>query len=415
VIQRLAAMYAPPSRSAGAVVFTAFIDSLGTGVYLAGASLFFVVQVGLTVAQVGVGLSLAGVAAFASKVPVGSLADRFGPRSVLVMVQALRGMVFVSLAFIHGFPAFLIACIAMGILEGPVSPLTQAVVASVVDESSRTRTLAIVRSARNVAFSLGALVASPLLASGATWAHIAIMLLNAFSFFIAAYLMARVPILNKASVKARVTFRSIFSTFRNGPYIGLAAVCGAMSMYTSVLMIALPLWAVSVGAIDPGAVPVLIAINTVLSVVLQVPLAKIAEAENGGLRSIAWAGVALAIAFIGFGAVEFAHGWWPFALLSFGCVALTIGEVMHTAGEWELSFQFSEPSRRALYLSVFNLGEAAASMVGPVVLTVALIPAGAVGWAVAAGLVLLCAPIAAATTRQLRRRAAGHLAAESVG
>lgn len=159
--------YTPPSRAAGTIVFTAFVDSIGTGVYLAGASLFLVQHAGLTAAQIGLGLSAAGLAAFLTKVPLGSLADRLGTRNVLVLVQALRGLVFIGLALVDGFSAFLAISIAMGVLEGPVSPLTQAVVAAAVSDNDRVRTLAIVRSARNVAFSLGALLASPLIAIGA--------------------------------------------------------------------------------------------------------------------------------------------------------------------------------------------------------------------------------------------------------
>ncbi|QWL30952.1 MFS transporter [Rathayibacter toxicus] len=401
-------VYVPPSRPAGAVVFTAFIDSLGTGVYLAGSSLFFAIYVGLPIAEIGVGLSLAGLAAFVSKVPIGSLADRFGARKVLVVVQALRGGVFLSLAFVHGFPLFAMVCIAMGVVEGPVSPLTQAVISSVVVESARTRTLAIVRSVRNVAFSLGALVASPLLAVGASWSYMAIMFLNAASFFLAAVLMAQIPLVDRQSPTTRVSFPEMIGAFRNRPYIALAAACGVMSVHTSVLMIAMPLWAVSAGQVTAAAVPLLIGINTVLSVLLQVPVARVAEGIQGGLRSVTLAAIALAFSFVAFGCMAITHGGTPLALVIGGCILLTLGEVLHSAGEWELSFRFSDPDRRARDLSVFALGEAAATMVGPAILTVALVPAGLLGWIAAAAVMVGCVPAASAATRALQSAKNAH-------
>ena len=403
IAKRGLAGFVPPSRSAGAVVFTAFVDSLGTGVYLAGASIFFVKFAGLTIAQVGVGLSVAGAAAFLSKVPLGSLADRFGARNILVIVQALRGVVFIALAFVNDFPQYLVVCLAMGLLEGPVSPLTQAVVGSVVIDSDRIRTLAIVRSVRNVAFSLGALAASPLLAIGTTWSGMSIMFLNGASFFVAALLMSRVVVIFDQSVKARVSLGAVVRSFRNGPYLALATLSGAMSVYTSVLMIGIPLWAVGVGKVDAGVVPLLIAVNTVLSVVLQVPLSRIAERPGGGVRSLLVAAVALAFSFLTLGAVVWVSTGWAIVLIAVGVVALTIGEVTHTAGEWELSYAYADASRRSLYLSVFNLGEAAQSIVGPALLTVALIPAGWAGWLAAAVLMLACIPLVRLSVRALDR------------
>ena len=62
----------------------AFADALGTGTYLAGAVVFFTKALGLTAAQVGLGLSLGAVVGIATTFPIGALADRFGPRRVMI-------------------------------------------------------------------------------------------------------------------------------------------------------------------------------------------------------------------------------------------------------------------------------------------------------------------------------------------
>src|SRR5215831_4905086 len=80
-----------PARGAGrTLALVSFIDSIGTGLFLAGSAIFFVRSIGLSAAQVGLGLSIAGVVGFATTVPMGVLGDRVGPRRLFVLLQLWR-------------------------------------------------------------------------------------------------------------------------------------------------------------------------------------------------------------------------------------------------------------------------------------------------------------------------------------
>jgi hypothetical protein len=54
----------------------ALVDWVGTGLFLAVSTVFFVRVVGLSTVEVGSGLTFAALAAMPAAVPVGSLADR---------------------------------------------------------------------------------------------------------------------------------------------------------------------------------------------------------------------------------------------------------------------------------------------------------------------------------------------------
>ncbi|MCG8151121.1 MFS transporter, partial [Pimelobacter simplex] len=58
------------------------LSAFGDGVFLTGSAVFFTQIVGLSAAQVGLGLTIAGAVTFALAVPLGKLGDRYGAKRV---------------------------------------------------------------------------------------------------------------------------------------------------------------------------------------------------------------------------------------------------------------------------------------------------------------------------------------------
>jgi len=63
--------------------------ALGDGVFTTGNAVYFTQIVGLSAAQVGLGLSITGVVALALSVPLGKVADRYGARRMWAVGAAL--------------------------------------------------------------------------------------------------------------------------------------------------------------------------------------------------------------------------------------------------------------------------------------------------------------------------------------
>ena len=79
-------------RLAGQSVLSAF----GEGVFLTGSAVFFTQIVGLSAAQVGLGLTIAGVVTFAFAVPLGRLADRFGPKRMWALGALVEALLYLA-------------------------------------------------------------------------------------------------------------------------------------------------------------------------------------------------------------------------------------------------------------------------------------------------------------------------------
>src|SRR4051812_28340173 len=88
-------------------------SSVGTGAWYTSWALFLTRSIGLTPAQVGFGMTLAGLLALAAATPLGRLADRLGARevyAVLLAVQALASLAYLGVGSVAAFVT--VACLA---------------------------------------------------------------------------------------------------------------------------------------------------------------------------------------------------------------------------------------------------------------------------------------------------------------
>jgi hypothetical protein len=87
-----------------------------------------------------------------------------------------------------------------------------------------------------------------------------------------------------------------------------------------------------------------------------------------------------------------------------------VGEMMQSAGAWEISFALAPDHQQCLYQGFFGTGTAVARMLGPVLLTTLIIGWGTVGWLLLGGLFLLAGLVNGPVVRWAvaRRPAAGQ-------
>src|SRR3954452_16945987 len=79
----------PDDAVARSLAVQSVLYALGDGVFMTGNAVYFTQIVGLTAAQVGLGLSITGVVALALSVPLGKVADRYGARRMWAVGAAL--------------------------------------------------------------------------------------------------------------------------------------------------------------------------------------------------------------------------------------------------------------------------------------------------------------------------------------
>ena len=169
----------PNSRHLRALCAGTLISSIGTGAWYTTWALYLTRSVALTPAQVGLGLTAAGLLSVLAAGPCGVLADRLGARDVYVTLLTIQAVAYAGYLFVGSFASFLIcACIAECARGGAGGP-RNALVLALADGDDRLAALGAMRSASHVGWAVGAAIGALVVAVDTTAAYHAAVALNA--------------------------------------------------------------------------------------------------------------------------------------------------------------------------------------------------------------------------------------------
>lgn len=412
MIRRRLPDWFPRGRNAVILMVAMLVGAFGTGMFLAGSTIFFTTAAGLTKIEFGVGLAIAsGVGLFAA-LPVGSVADWAGPKRVLVVVYLWRSVWFVVLAFTTGPVWFTVAASAQAAAQQCSTPILQALIGTVTEDKNRTRTMALIRSIRNVGFGLGALAAAPLTVADSIWLNRLILIGTGATLLVSGLVLT---MLRVGSAAARVAARNPFAGLKSitdWRYLGMAVSNGVLALHMTLLAVGLPLWIVALPDVSNAFAAVIVFVNTVIVVVAQVPFSKGVDNPASARRAIWLGSAALAACCLALAVSALADN----ATLAAGVVLLagvllTCGELWQAVGSWELSFSLAPEASRSSYLGVFSLGVTVQEMLGPLIVGGLVIANGGVGWVSLAALFGIGAFATTTFAKRIsRRRAAAEVA-----
>ncbi|WP_017604287.1 MFS transporter [Nocardiopsis alkaliphila] len=405
--------YLPNTRSGRILSCGAALDSLGTGLFLSLLPVFLVRSLGVEPFYVGLIVGLANLIALFASIPTGWLCDLLGAGFVWKTLVVIRMVGYTGFLFVDSFLAYaLLTCLLVPLDRGS-GTAQQAFVVRSEPPGERSRSMAGVRTARNVGMSVGLLLTGVVLGVGTDWAFQFGFLVNALSY--GALLAAVVAVAKSGAVmksgeqgerpssgqgSSEQEVEEGPSPFRNRRYLTLVAGDTLVLFHDSLLFTLFPLWLVSRTEIPDAMVGPLLALNTVLTVLLQVPFTRWAKDHDGARRTvIAAVGPLLACCLL-FAAAEMNSGVVVATTLAvLAILSLTVGENLHSVGSFELSHRMAPPALIGRYLGVFNLGNSVQLTIGPPLMT-AVVLRGPAGWIVLAGAFTLGTLLMAAGARR---------------
>jgi MFS family permease len=172
------------------VLIASVIDSLGSGLFLPVALVYFVHTTPLRLTEVGVGLSV-GSALVIPLVPItGWAVDRYGATGCVIVANALQMLGFLGYLRVSTLWQLVVFALAVATGQRLFWTANGAFVALVADAGEQARWFALLRAMRNGGFALGGALAALALGLASQTAYHALAVLNAVSFLAAGLLVA---------------------------------------------------------------------------------------------------------------------------------------------------------------------------------------------------------------------------------
>ncbi|MFD8704931.1 MFS transporter [Kitasatospora sp. NPDC059648] len=422
------------------------VNTVGNGLSLSVAVLFFTRVLGLSAAQLGFGMTAAGLCGVVASVPAGRAADRWGARRVLVALVSAEAVGTAGYAFVHSYPAFAALACAVSAVDRGSSAVRNALYAEVLPADRRVAGRAHLRVVTNIGICLGTGFGAIALQLDTRAVYLTAILADAVSYVAVAFLLHRLPVVTApAGVEPRAEAGTATGSgtaveagavagsgtanppdpadrggkqgrrgnpaLRDGPFLVVTLLCSVLGLQFAVLEVGVPLWIVQQTDAPRITVAGSLIVNTLMVIALQVRATRGTEERTAAARACRRAGLLLAASCL---VIALAHGLPGFvaAVVALAGIALqSLAEVMGQAGGWALSYDLAGERGHGAYQGVFNAGSAAAMMAGPALVSTAVIGFGLAGWAVL-GAVLAAAGLAMgpavrwAGRREARLRAA---------
>ncbi|MFE7530452.1 MFS transporter [Kitasatospora sp. NPDC057542] len=387
------------------------VNTVGNGLFVTVSVLFLTRSVGLTPSRIALGLSVAGVCGVFAGVPMGRLADRVGSKRLLMVVGPLEALAVLGYAFVHSFAAFVaLACVAT-VLERGAAAVRSALIARTLPAETQVRSRSLLRSVMNAGLVVGSGGAALALQSDSYAGYVTMMVLDAASFLGATALLAGLPdrdptVRRTTGPQAPVAPVGRRTVLRDRRYLLVTVLHALLELQLPVLTVGIPLWIVLATDAPAAVVAAVDVVNCLLVVVFQVRASRGVDDVPSAARACARGGLLLAGGCLLYAAAGSGPAAVATAAVLVGALVHSLGELLTSAGGWTLSLDLADPRSHGEYQGVFMSGQAAAHVIGPLVISLTVVAHGAVGWAVLAGVFVLAGAALQAAVRHTEQPAA---------
>jgi MFS family permease len=284
----------------------------------------------------GVSLGLAGLVAAANSAAAlvtgfvaGSLADRIGPRNVLMTALCVMAAAIAAFPLIReAWHAFALSA-ALGAGSGAFWPSQSSLLSGLTPQKRRHSAFAVQRVTMNLGVALGGVAGGAVASTAHPTTFTVMFLLDAGTFLGYLVVLSRLASPELHPEREAGSYRQVIGNRAFISYVSLNALFIGASM--AVFVELLPPFAKNQAGVSELGIGILWFVDAIAVVVLQLPVAKLQEGRRRmrglALMGVIWAGVMLAVG---------ASGYWLAATaatvaLSGAALVFALGECLHGA------------------------------------------------------------------------------------
>jgi MFS family permease len=348
----------PPTPLSRKLATQSLLFATAEGTFLTGSAVFFTEVVGLRAAEVGLGLTVAGVVSFLVAYPAGKLTDRIGPKRMWSAGALVAAAMFAAWPFINGFTGYLAMVVCFEIVENAGGAGRNAYILDVMPDDERVATQAYMYSSLNVGFTLGAIIGGIALAfddvSVMRWMPLFTLVIG----LVNAVFITRLPRaphdLSPARASGQADAGSSDTRPGRGPLHNVGWMLGSFftgTMWTNqvLLNVVIPLWLVQATDAPHWLLAWLFGTNTVLCIFLPAYTSRGVDTISDALRSLRISGVFFVASCLITMATHSTAGFLTIFLVWLGHVAVTGAELYTSGASWAFQAKLMDPARRGEY------------------------------------------------------------------
>jgi predicted MFS family arabinose efflux permease len=343
------------------------VNSLGNGIVFPFAVIYLHNVRGISFAEAGLALAIGGVAALAAGLGAGTVIDRVGGRNTLVLGLLLQLGAFALFPLIrepwHAYALFSLD----GIGSACFWPGQSTLLARLTPPEVRHSAYALQRVSMNLGVGLGALIGGLIATTADPSSFTRLFVIDAATFLVFASILVvfvREPPMSDPQDEETGSYRMVLRDRNFLAFIGLNVLFVSVGYEVFAL---LPAFAKNYAGVDERWVGFIWLANTLLIVLIQLPVAKALEGRRRmaalALMNVLWATAAL---------IVLAGGHWltgTSAALVFITAILVfgLGETLQGPTQAPLVADLAPERLRGRYFALSAMSWSAGSILGPAV------------------------------------------------
>ena len=365
------------------------VNTVGNGLFYTIEVIFFTRSVGLSAHDVALGLGIAAAIAILANVPIGHLADRRGPRELGALFLCFEGLSMAAFVLVHSFVQFLGVAIAGQLCASASATLRVVTMSRFGEGEARVRVRALQRAVSNVGMSVGTLLAGVALALDTRSAYVAMVLGNAVTFLLGAFIVMKLPPMPPRHSPDKSRRSDRFVALRDRRFLLATALNGMFSIHFIIQSVGLPLWILEFTNAPRWSVAMLLIINTTLIVLFQVRASRGTGDLVIAARAYRRSGFLIGLACVFYALAHATSVTIAMVTLIVGMLLHTVGELYSSAASWGIAFGMASEQLQGQYQGIYSMGMGLSRVVGPIFITSTAIAMGRDGWLVLAAFFIL--------------------------